>query len=143
MKKVINGKMFSTETAKCVGEWDNGYFNSFKYCEEDLYRKENGEFFLYGRGGANSKYAIRCDSNSWCGGKDIIVLSLQSAMEWAEEHLSGDQYEGIFGQVPEDDSKRIIGITITDEYHEKAKRLAKERGISISELISNLIMMEL
>ena len=57
MKKVINGKMYNTETAEQLATWDNGRWNSFDICEEKLFRKRNGEFFLYGYGGPKSAYA--------------------------------------------------------------------------------------
>lgn len=31
----------------------------------------------------------------------IIPLSIEEAKEWAEENLSGDEYEYIFGEVEE------------------------------------------
>lgn len=45
-KKIINGKLYNTETATLVGRWWNKYsIHDFKYCEESLYRKKTGEFF--------------------------------------------------------------------------------------------------
>ena len=41
MKKIIDGKKYDTETAECVGGWDNGYYaNDLYYCWEGLYRKK-------------------------------------------------------------------------------------------------------
>ena len=38
MKKIINGKQYNTDTAKYLGDWDNGYpSNDFCYCVERLY----------------------------------------------------------------------------------------------------------
>lgn len=53
MKKIINGKMYNTETATELGNFWNGLStNDFRNLSETLYRKKNGEFFLYGQGGA-------------------------------------------------------------------------------------------
>ena len=102
MKKVINNRLYNTETATCVGTFDNGYEdNDFKAVTEQLYRKKTGEFFLYGWGGAMTNYAERCGSNSWGSGEAINPLSIEQAKEWAEEHLSGDKYIEIFGEVQE------------------------------------------
>ena len=60
MKKVINGKMYNTDTAKRMADWSYGYPGNFEYYEEELYKKKTGEFFLYGEGGPRSKYS---DSN--------------------------------------------------------------------------------
>lgn len=102
MKKVINGKMYSTETATCVASWDNGRgCGDFNYIEESLYKKTTGEFFLHGEGGANTRYSRSCGSNSWCGGERIEPMSEKEAREWTEDHCSGDVYVEIFGEVAE------------------------------------------
>lgn len=102
MKKIINGKKYDTETAQMVGVWDNNLmYNNFSYCAELLYRKHTGEFFLHGKGGAMSKYAVSCGDNSWRGGEKIIPLSEDEACKWAEEHLDWNEYEEIFGEVSE------------------------------------------
>ena len=102
MKKIINGKMYNTETAKEVGSWDNGrYHSDFHYVGETLYKKKTGEFFIFGEGGAASGYAERCGGNSTCFGEDIIPLSLQAAKEWVERKLDADTYEELFGEVEE------------------------------------------
>lgn len=102
MKKIINGKKYNTETAKAVGYWSNNYsYRDFNYCEETLYQKRTGEFFLYGNGGAMSKYSQSCGQNSWCGGENIIPMTENAAKKWAEKHLTTDEYEEIFGEVEE------------------------------------------
>jgi hypothetical protein len=51
MKKIINGKMYNTETAEEIGSWENTpYKSNYIYFKEYLYRKRTGEFFLYGSG---------------------------------------------------------------------------------------------
>lgn len=100
MKMIINGKKYDTETAKMVGSYDNGYYGDYRYEEEELYLKKTGEFFLYGYGGALSKYA------SYYGdmrseGRDITPLTLEEAKKWAMKHMDGDEYEEAFGPVEE------------------------------------------
>lgn len=58
MKKVINGKMYNTETAERLADWDNGRWDSLDACSEILYRKCNGELFLHGDGGCRSPYPM-------------------------------------------------------------------------------------
>ena len=68
MKKIINGRLYDTDTAILIGYWDNGYgAGDFHKCYEELYRKKNGEFFLYGSGGAMTVYADPC-AGGWSGG---------------------------------------------------------------------------
>lgn len=102
MKKIINGRKYDTETAKEMA-WDeyNGSCSDFQWWQETLYQKRTGEFFLFGRGGAMSKYAESCGQNSWSGGSDILPLTLDEAKEWVEEHVDADTYEKIFGEVEE------------------------------------------
>lgn len=140
MKKIINGKVYDTEKAQCVGGWSNGQYTSdFSYCSEDLYKKRTGEFFLYGEGGPMSKYAESCGNNSWSGGAKIIPLSYKAAQEWAEEHLNGEEYESIFGEVEEDESKTAVTLSLSVAAVEKARKTASEKGISLSAYIESLI----
>lgn len=84
MSKIINGKKYDTETAALVGEWNNGlYTNDIYYQSEDLYLKKTGEFFLY----------------RWLN--NYVPLSLAEAQDWAERHLTGEEYEKLFGTVEE------------------------------------------
>lgn len=140
MKKIINGKVYDTETAERVGEWSNGHFTSgFDYCSEDLYRKRTGEFFIHGDGGASSKYAVSYGNGSWGGGEKITPLTYESAQKWAEEHLSGEKYEAIFGEVVEDASKTTVTLSLSAAAVERAKRTAAQKGIGLSALIESLL----
>lgn len=101
-KKIINGKLYNTETATIVGEWENDYYiNDFRYCEEKLYRKRTGEYFLSGEGGPLSKYRKSYGDNSWGYGYEITPLSEKEAKQWAEDRLSADEYIAEFGEVEE------------------------------------------
>jgi len=136
MKKVINGKVYNTETAQKVGEWDNGcYTNDFNYSSEDLYRKKTGEFFLHCEGGALSAYATR-NGNSSGYGEQIAPMSYDEAKEWAEKRLTGDEYEGIFGEIGEDDSRVSINISVTAAEAEIIKRNAAKAGMTVSAYIA-------
>ena len=84
MKKVINGKLYNTETAEEVASWTNGYTTQdFNYCEETLYRTKNGNYFLHGFGGALSKYAVPVPGGTG-GEHKIIPLDKDGVIEWME-----------------------------------------------------------
>lgn len=101
MRKIINGKMYNTATARLVGEYENGYYrNDFNWYEEQLYRKKTGEFFKYGRGNAMSPYAERC-MGGMCGGEKIVPISEEDAREFAEKKLTVEEYIEAFGEVEE------------------------------------------
>lgn len=102
MKKIINGKMYNTETAKALGTaYSNAPVNSFEYWKETLYKKKTGEYFLYGYGGPVSQYAKCIDMNTWSGGDKFIPLTETKAMKWAERYLSAEEYCDIFGEPEE------------------------------------------
>lgn len=100
MKKIINGKKYDTDTAKFLLSRSNNC-TGFSYCYEELYLKKTGEFFLYGKGGAMSKYSRSCGDNTWCGGEEIVPLTEAKAKKFVEEYGDADDYEKIFGEVEE------------------------------------------
>lgn len=140
MKKIINNKVYDTATAQQVGQWDNGiYGGDLDACAETLYRKRTGEFFLHGEGGARSRYAVSRGNNNWGSGEQLIPLSYDAAKQWAEEHLTSDQYEAIFGSVVEDDSRVNATFSLAKSTLERARRKSAADGVSLSMYIESLI----
>lgn len=140
MKKIINGKVYDTETAKEIASWGNGGgWMDFHHFEETLYRKKTGEFFLFGEGGAMTKYAKPVEQNSWTGGSRIMPMSFSEAQAWAEEHLDGDEYEAIFGEVTEDDSKVQVCYSLSAASVEKIKRKSSELGITAGAYLDHIL----
>ena len=87
MNKIINGKKYNTETAEMVASNSNNLpANDFNYHCTELYRKKTGEFFIL---------------KSSCFESLTRPVSEESAKSWCEEHLTGDEYEAIFGEVEE------------------------------------------
>lgn len=104
MKRIINGKLYNTETAKKVGEWSNNLsYSDHTYCEEALYRKITGEFFLYGKSGAAGRYS-KYYGNMRGSGEDIIPLTESEAKKWTENHLDAERYIELFGEPEEQES---------------------------------------
>jgi hypothetical protein len=137
MKKIINGRQYDTDKAQYMGG-DNGG-EGFSHWSEELYQKRTGEFFLYGEGGARTKYAQALSDNSWSGGEKIIPLSIEAAQAWAEKHLDGDEYEKIFGEVAEDGSKKTVSFSLPESTIERIRSRAAAESISMSELITRLV----
>ena len=47
-KKIINGRMYNTDTTEVLGSWDNGYpRGDFSFEEQTLHKKKTGEYFVY------------------------------------------------------------------------------------------------
>jgi len=141
MKKVINGRLYDTETAKLIGLVEtNGYsVNDFQYVCEELYRKKGGEYFLYGEGGGLSRYGI-WHGNSGGPGEKIMPLSYKEAVKWAETNLTGDEFIEIFGEPDEDDEKVIRSFSISQSASRKLDQLQSESGESLSSILDNLII---
>lgn len=139
MKKIINNRRYDTETAEKLGIYVSDYdYTSFHHYSETLYRKRGGEYFLYGAGGATSRYG-EYKGNYRVNGEQIIPMTVEMAQEWAEEHLDGDEYESIFGEVSEDEEDQIISCQVPAPLAKKLTDRAAALGISKSEVIRNLI----
>lgn len=101
MKKIIDGKVYNTETAALLGEWSNGYSNGdFNYVEENLYQTKKGQYFLQYGGGALTDYGVQV-GNSRGYGEGIQLLDKEEAKDWAESRLTADEFITLFGEVEE------------------------------------------
>lgn len=101
MRKIINGKKYDTETAEQLASyWNELSTRDFRHMTERLFRKKNGEYFLYGKGGPASAYA-KVLLDGCTEGERIVPLSEQEAKAWAEKKVHCDEYEAIFGEVEE------------------------------------------
>lgn len=143
MKKIINNRKYDTDTATMVGEWANMYdIRDFAYYSETLYRKRNGEYFLFGSGNARSKYAASLGNNSWGGSDQIIPLTYDAAREWAERCMDADEYEAEFGAVSEDDSDQSVVLSVRVSPAAKAAldRATAQTGRSKGDIVSELLL---
>ena len=80
MKRIIDGKVYDTETAHQVGRpWSPAGLgpSDFEWYEETLYRKRTGEYFLHG--------------------ERIMPMGYDQARQWAEGHLEVEEYIAAFG----------------------------------------------
>lgn len=144
MKKIIKGKMYDTETAREIGAWSNSEnWKDFSYIEETLYQKRTGEFFLFGKGGASTKYAVCTGQNMWSSSSEIIPLSWETARQWTEEHLSADEYENLFGSVTESDGKTTINLSLPVSLVEQLRRDSSKVGLGISAYVEFLLNKQL
>lgn len=102
MKKIIDRKMYDTEKADFIADYENEYWSSdFHYYEETLYRTKNGKYFIHGSGGPLSPYRERIESNGWIAGEDIRPLSVEEAQAWGEVHMDPECFVETFGEVEE------------------------------------------
>lgn len=140
MKKIIDGKLYNTETAQKLNWWDNDLpTTDHEYCEEALYQKRTGEYFLLGHGGAMSKYAKPTGDNNWSGGSMIVPLSYDAAREWAEKHLNEQEYQAIFGEVSEDAGRVALNLSLPGNVAALLRQRAAEAGVAVSQYVASLV----
>jgi len=76
MKKLINKKWYDTKTATLISGKCVGAFGDTDGYEEQLFITKDGQHFIYGVGGADSKYS-----------KPIIELfTAEQVQEWLDEN---------------------------------------------------------
>jgi len=68
-------------------------------------------------------------------GERIIPMTYDEAAQWAERHLTGEQYEEIFGEVSENDSRVSLNLSLTVAEAEIIKRNASREGMTVSAYI--------
>lgn len=99
MKKVIEGKVYNTETATKIANDSYGRGNDFSAWTETLCKTKKGIYFLYGKGGPMSHYSVQLGNNNICGGSRLIPMSKEEAYTWMEEH--GIDADIILGEFPD------------------------------------------
>ena len=140
MKKIINGKVYSPDTARMIGSCSNWLDHSDPlWINETLYQKKTGEFFLVGEGGPESKYAEIIGGCRWTGGSKILPLTWEEAKEWAHNYLCKDQYDKIFGDAEDNNRRIVISLSLSSSSVGHAKRAAYKAGKSLSAYIESII----
>lgn len=76
MQKIICKKVYDTETSTLIKKCTYGNFGDSNGYEESLYCTENGNFFLYTNGGADSKYPQ----------ENIVRIGAAKKDVWLKEH---------------------------------------------------------
>lgn len=137
MQKIIKGRKYDTDTAQEVCGYSNGLpWGDFDWVQETLYVKRTGEYFLHGKGGARSKYAVP-DGDFMGGGSEIIPLSEADAKAFVEENGDTETYERFFGEASEGETRTTI--VLSEGAKKKLQRIALEKRVSISQVIERLI----
>lgn len=96
-KEYHNGRVYNTATAKMIGDYEEYKYYAPSY--EALYKKRNGEYFLYvpNNNLFFSEYGGYCNIDNCC----CMPLTYSEASEWAIQYMSADAYMAEFGEVEE------------------------------------------
>lgn len=97
MRKIIDGKLYDTDTATKICEiYCPHHRGDFQWHDTALYRTKNNAFFLAGRGGAASMWARAVPSGS-TGGEGLRAVSIEEAKRLVEQNADVATYEEAFG----------------------------------------------
>lgn len=136
MRKIIDGKTYDTDKATFIGTHESGQAGDFEWYEEALYRNRRGHYFLYGEGGARTRYARR-DGDGWTGGEMIVPMGVDEAREWAERYLDADAYETAFGAAG--DGRVQLQTSVSERAYNRLREMAVREGVSISDAAARVI----
>ena len=144
MNKIIEGRRYNTESATLLAHWsvgfsprDNDYYNEY------LYVTKSGNYFLYGKGNAGSKYNTRIQENAYTGSEDIEPIPYERARKYAEVHLKPEEYEAIFevidDEVNSDAGDEKIHITLPTDLLKTLRERKETTGANVSFQIAKVL----
>ena len=91
MKKIVNGKSYNTGTSKMLmSVWNTVERADPYHTAEELYKTENGEYFIRGEGGRLTRYSIIKDGERVIGPPAIRVLTKAQAQYWVMSRTAGN-----------------------------------------------------
>lgn len=110
MRRVYDGITYDNNQATYLAQWDNYDTmgrGSFQSCHEELYITKCGRFFLWGNGGAMTRWNAPVSLGGIGTGIDLLPLSDDDAKEWVLMHAadSYDAVNNILHYPSQDDSK--------------------------------------
>ncbi|ERL09800.1 hypothetical protein [Olsenella profusa] len=127
MRKVINNRLYDTGTARLVGshqaEVDGG-----SYVFGDLYRKRTSEYFV-----ETSGTLVGME-------RTITPLSYDEAREWAESHLTAEEYEAEFGPVSEGGGDEVVSARVSAAAKRALEREAQRTGETQTAILERLLL---
>ncbi len=103
MKRIIEGRVYNTETASFVCDCSPAGFHrgNFEWEDTGLYRSPRGTFFLAGEGGPLSRWAEPEGHSGKRSGSGIRVLEEIEARELCERHGTEEDWLAAFGEPEE------------------------------------------
>lgn len=137
MKKVIKGKLYSTESAKKLATYEYGNTRNNNYYIEQLYRKRTGEYFIYGKGKAASKYAQPAyhSSGVLTKGEAIVPVTAEWAKQWSSEHLDKSENSKLW----ENTNSKDIHVQIQGDVAKRLDGALKNGKLSLKEIVTKAL----
>lgn len=100
MKKIINHKLYDTDTAALIAADRHNMTDRAKYHEEVLYHTRKGAWFMLRRGGALSIFGGR-DGNDRVPTCCIEPITEKAARDFCLAHGEANDYQKYFGELEE------------------------------------------
>lgn len=97
MRKIIDGKVYDTNTAKVICYITFRNRGDLEFFEETIYRTRKGQWFFFGEGGPMSKYAKNIGGNTMSGSQEIQLMTEEQAKNWIEKNADAQTYLDNFG----------------------------------------------
>lgn len=143
MKKIIAGRIYDTESARMIGEFEFSGRGDFHWYKETLYLKKTGEFFMHGIGNAASPYRTAVAQSEWSEGEKIIPLTYETARTWCEEHIPAEEYVAIFGEPEDEEGSARLHVLVSANAMARLKKAQSREGKPMSQIIEDLILSNL
>ena len=87
-KKIINGRMYNTDTTEVLGSWDNGYpRGDFSFEEQTLHKKKTGEYFVYASLVAHSQILVTVMEDMIALVKKFIPMSVWNRLSNGRKNI--------------------------------------------------------
>lgn len=100
-KKIINGRMYNTDTTEVLGSWDNGYPVGILVLKNKHFIKRKQVNILFMLMVAAQSNFGDCYGGHDCSGEKFIPMSVEQAQQWSEEYLTVEKYVEIWGEPEE------------------------------------------
>lgn len=125
MRKYINNKLYDTQSAVCIFKRKSEGLNKnhIAYEEVAIYRKKQGEYFLYNYRGLKA---------------DIVPLSYEQAVQYVQTYGSVDEFNKAFS-VSSAEGNTSIRVVVPKSVKKKLDIICSQRGITQTEFIENCI----
>ena len=141
MVKKTDNKFYNIEKAEALVTVEKTFGN--KYGEnpdvdwtETLYRKSSGEYFVYGKGGKESPYAVDENGEAVAGSRYDIWgdYNFNQARNWVHSNCP-DKMDSIFKDEEKEEKISVTTVALSAKARKNLRRKSKEMGMSTSELI--------
>ena len=138
MEKKVSDKFYNIAKAKEVITVQKSFGTYGENPDDDwtetLYKKRNGEFFVYGKGGKNSPFGMDRGGERLEGEDFILWLTrnYDNARNWVHSNCP-DKKDEIFHE--DNETRSMTTLYLTPKAKMNLKRMAKEKGVSVSVMI--------